>query len=74
MSREENMMVGFTIVAIAGDARREVMAAMEKDKNGLFDEARSHMLRHMTRFLRKMVYPTLHTQHQLFLQMLLFVR
>ena len=26
------MMVGFTIVAIAGDARREVMAAMEKAK------------------------------------------
>lgn len=43
MSREENMMVGFTIVAIAGDARREVMAAMEKAKNGLFDEARSHI-------------------------------
>nr|WP_263313327.1 PTS lactose/cellobiose transporter subunit IIA [Mammaliicoccus sp. Marseille-Q6498] len=43
MSKEENMMIGFSIVAIAGDARREVMAAMEKAKNELFEEAREHI-------------------------------
>ncbi|WP_323702407.1 PTS lactose/cellobiose transporter subunit IIA [Mammaliicoccus sp. Dog046] len=43
MNREENMMLGFTIVAIAGDARREVMSAMEKAKQGQLEEARKHI-------------------------------
>lgn len=43
MNKEENMMIGFTIVAIAGDARREVMAAMEAAKHFDFEKARKHI-------------------------------
>ncbi|HJE01783.1 MAG TPA: PTS lactose/cellobiose transporter subunit IIA [Staphylococcus auricularis] len=43
MSKEDNMMAGFTIVAIAGDARREVMAAMQAAKDKSFDQAREYI-------------------------------
>lgn len=42
MSREENMMVGFTIVAIVRCKKRSY-GCYGKAKNGLFDEARSHI-------------------------------
>lgn len=43
-NKEENMMIGFTIVAIAGDARREVMAALAAAKENDFEQARQHIV------------------------------
>lgn len=43
MSKEDNMLVGFAIVAIAGDARREVMQALECAKNNQIDKAKAHI-------------------------------
>ncbi|AKS67164.1 PTS lactose/cellobiose transporter subunit IIA [Staphylococcus coagulans] len=43
MSKEDNMMIGFTIVAIAGDARAEIMRAFEAAKSKNFQEAQAHI-------------------------------
>lgn len=43
MGREESMMVGFTIVAIAGDAKTSVIKAIESAKIGKFDDAENYL-------------------------------
>ncbi|WP_170237402.1 PTS lactose/cellobiose transporter subunit IIA [Streptococcus hyovaginalis] len=39
MNREEMTMLGFEIVAFAGDARSKLLEALNKAENGEFDEA-----------------------------------
>ena len=39
MTKEEASMIGFEIVAFSGDARSKLLMAVEKAKQGLFDES-----------------------------------
>lgn len=43
ITREENMMIGFTIVAIAGDAKTAVFKAIDSAKSGDFEAAEAHL-------------------------------
>ncbi|WP_353949139.1 PTS lactose/cellobiose transporter subunit IIA [Sporolactobacillus sp. Y61] len=39
MNREDNAMVGFTIVAYAGDAKTFLLKALDRAKNGEYEDA-----------------------------------
>ena len=39
-TKEEISMIGFEIVAYAGDAQTDLLAALDRARGGLFDEAR----------------------------------